>query len=233
MPSLIPHAGLAVLLAIGLLGQFYSKKFLVVVLVVLAVPELDTVLGLVIDGAHRTLLHTLVLPGLFAIILAWDSTRGNAWLRKRFGAFGVRLAWVALLVHVLAHVLLDWTHLEGINLLWPLHDQFFKLEGELYLSSSDGLVQTFVEISPDPETGRQSIDAGGGGSRTETQVANPVQPGLNSEPDPVDRRFLLVNQGWQLYLVLTGLFAVVAKKLQSNTCSDGGGPRVPPDRPRQ
>lgn len=223
MPSLIPHAGLALLLAIGLLGHYYSKRALALILVVLVIPEVDTVLGLVIDGAHRTVLHNLVLPGVLVVLLAWDETRGAAWVRRRFGATGVRIAWVALLVHTFAHVFLDWTHLEGINLLWPLHDQFFKLEGELYLSSTDGLVQSFIDITTDPETGEQTIDAGGGGSRTETQVANPVQPGPEAEPEPTERRFLLVNQGWQLYLVLVGLFSVLARKLQDDVGAADGG----------
>lgn len=214
MPSLIPHAGLALLLAIGLLGRYYSKKAIALILVVLVFPELDTVLGLVIDGAHRTLLHNLLLPGVLATLLAWDSTWGPAWVHNRFGTTGVRIIWVAILAHTFAHVFLDWTHLEGINLLWPLHDQFFKLEGELYLSNTDGLVQTFIDVTTDPQTGEQTIDAGGGGSRTETQVANPVQPG--SDAEPAGRRFLLVNQGWQLYLVFAGLFTVLAKQLQGD-----------------
>jgi membrane-bound metal-dependent hydrolase YbcI (DUF457 family) len=222
MPSLIAHAGLALLLTIGLLGRYYSKKALALILIMLVVPELDTVLGLAVDGAHRTVFHNLVLPGVLAILLAWDNTRGNGWVRGRFGAAGVRIAWVALLVHTFAHAFLDWTHLEGINLLWPLHDQFFKLEGELYLSSTDGLVQTFIDITTDPKTGEQTIDAGGGGSRTETQVVNPVQPEPEAEPKPAEWRFLLVNQGWQLYLVLVGLFTVLARKLQGdvNTTDD-------------
>ncbi|MFB6360965.1 MAG: metal-dependent hydrolase [Halobacteriales archaeon] len=223
MPSLVPHAGLALLVAIGLLGHYYSKRALALVLVVLVLPELDTVLGLVIDGAHRTLFHNLLLPGVLAILLTWDERQGAGWVRRRFGATGVRLAWVALLVHTFTHVFLDWTHLEGVNLLWPLHDQFFKLEGELYLSSTDGLVQTFIDITTDPQTGERTIEAGGGGSRTETQVANPVQPGPEAQADPAERRFLLVNQGWQLYLVFVGLFAVLARKLQDEVNTPDGG----------
>ncbi len=216
MPSLLAHGGLALLLAIGLLGRDYAEEGLTLILVILVFPELDTVLGLAIQGAHRTVFHNLVLPAVLAILLAWDDTRGVRRVRRRFGAAGVRIAWVALLVHTFAHAFLDWTHLEGINLLWPLHDQFFKLEGELYLSSTDGLVQTFIDISTDPQTGEQAIDAGGGGSRTETQVANPVQPEPEAEPEPAERQFLLVNQGWQLYLVLVGLLTVLARKLQDD-----------------
>jgi len=215
MPSLLAHFGLALLLAVALLGQCYSRRTLALIVLILVLPEIDTILGLVIAGAHRTLFHNLVIPALVAIIIAWDSAREDSWLRSHFGSAGVRVAWTAVFVHTFTHLLLDWTHLEGINLLWPIHDQFFQLEGELYLSTADGVVQTFVELIHDPATGEPAIDAGGGGSREETHVANPVQPTSESAPDPTERQFLLVNQGWQLYLLLTGLFAVAAKRLQS------------------
>lgn len=215
MPSTVVHAGLALLLAVGLLGRFYSRRALAIVLVVMVLPEADTVVGLAVDGAHRTLLHNLVFPGLAAAALAWDTLREESWVRGRFGPAGVRVAWVALFVHTFAHLHLDWARLEGINLLWPVHDQFFKLDGRAYYSTAEGFVQTFVDIGRDPDTGRRVVDAGGGAPRGETHVANPVQPAPEPAPEPVERLFPIAVQGWQLFLVLTGLFAIAARKLQS------------------
>lgn len=215
MPSTVVHAGLALLLAVGLLGRFYSRRALAVVLVAMVLPEADTVVGLVVDGAHRTLLHNLVFPGLAAAALAWDTLREESWVRGRFGPAGVRVAWVALFVHTFAHLHLDWARLEGINLLWPVHDQFFKLDGRAYVSTAEGFVQTFIDIGQDPDTGRRVVDAGGGSPRRQTHVPNPVQPSSEPAPGPVERLFPIAVQGWQLYLVLTGLFAVAARKLQS------------------
>lgn len=215
MPSTVVHAGLALLLAVGLLGRFYSRRALAIVLVVMVLPEADTVVGLVVDGAHRTLLHNLVFPGFAAAALAWDTLREQSWVRDRFGPAGVRVAWVALFVHTFAHLHLDWARLEGINLLWPVHDQFFKLDGRAYVSTAEGFVQTFVDIGQDPDTGRRVVDAGGGAPRGETHVANPVQPSPEPAPGPVERLFPIAVQGWQLFLVLTGLFAVAARTLQS------------------
>jgi len=228
MPSSVVHAALAAALAVGLLGRFCDRRAIAVVLVVVVIPEVDTALGLVIAGAHRTVLHTMVLSAVAAPLLYLETTRERSVIRGRWGARGVRIAWVGLLVHTFAHVALDWTHLEGINLLWPAVDRFFALEGEMYLSASEGFVQTFVDVGRDPETGRSVIDAGQGGTRAETHVSNPAQPDPEPEPapGPVDRRFPIAVRGWQLHVLLTGAFAVLARRLQSdrfNPCGDGSG----------
>ncbi len=215
MPSSVVHVAFAFLLAVGLLGRFYDRRALAVVLVVVLFPELDTALGWFMIGAHRTVLHNVVFPAVAAVALYWDSTRDGSWIRGRWGDRGVRIAWVGLFVHTFAHVTLDWAHLEGINFLWPLHDQFFNLDGELALSTTDGFVQTFVDISRDPETGSGVIDAGQGGTRAETHVANPAQPSADPDPGPVDRRFPIAVRGWQLYLVCLGAFTLLAKWFQN------------------
>lgn len=224
MPSSVVHAALAAALGVGLLGRFYDRRALAVVLVVVVVPEVDTALGLVMAGAHRTVLHTMVLSAVAAPLLYWETTRGGSVIRGRWGARGVRIAWVCLVVHTFAHIALDWTHLEGVNFIWPVLDRFFALEGEMYLSASEGFVQTFVDVGRDPETGRGVIDAGQGGTRAETHVSNPAQPDPEPDPGPVDRRFPIAVRGWQLHLLLTGVFVVFARRLQSDRltrCGDG------------
>lgn len=215
MPSSVVHAAFAFVLAVGLLGRFYDRRALAVVLVIVLVPELDTAVGWVMDGAHRTVLHNMVFAAVAGGALYWETTREGSRIRGRWGARGVRIAWVGLFVHTFAHLALDWAHLSGINFFWPLRDQFFLLEGELYVSPTDGLVQTFVDIAEDPETGAGVIDAGQGGSRADTHVSNPAQPSPDPEPGPVDRRFPIAVRGWQLYLVCLGAFTLLAKRFQT------------------
>ena len=225
MPSSVVHAGFAFLVAAGLLGSYYDRRALVFLVAVLLVPEADTLAGFVLAGAHRSLLHNLLLPAVAAVVLYWDTTRDGSWLRRRAGAYGVRLAWVGLFVHVFAHVALDWYHLDGVNLFYPAVDRFFGLSGEAYLSTTEGFVQTFVEVAADE--GGTAVDAGQGGTTDNTHVANPAQPtddtgaGGGGGDEPVDRRAPIAVRGWQLYLVLTGLFAVAARSLQSAPPEDG------------
>lgn len=221
MPSTAVHAALALVLAAALLGDAYDRRALAAVLVLVTLPELDTVAGLFVDGAHRALLHNLVLPAAFSGLLYYDTRlRETSWIARRWGARGVRIAWVGLFVHLFAHVLLDYAHLEGINPFYPLFDRFYRLDGELALSTADGLVQTFVEVTSEPETGTASVDAGGTGTTADTHVANPVEPraetrrGGSGPEAPVERNFPIAVRGWQLYVVLTGLFVLVARRFQ-------------------
>ena len=226
MPSSVVHAAIACTLAIGLLGEFYDRRALAVVLAVVLFPEIDTLFGYLMDGAHRTVLHNMVLSAVGAVGLYWESSRENSWLRHRFGARGVRLAWVGLVVHTFAHLALDWAHLSGINILWPFVDRFFALDGEAYLSTTEGFVQTFVEIAEATETDGASIDVGQSGTTDDTHVGSPAQPSRDPDPGPVDRRFPIAVQGWQLFFVLTGLFALAARKLQTPRYDKAGGEDV-------
>ena len=223
MPSTVVHGAFALLLAAALLKGSYDRRALAVVLVVMAIPEADTLLGLVMPGAHRTVGHNFVLPAAAGLLLYYDTRiRDASLLREWVDDWGVRVAWVALFAHFFAHVFLDWAHLEGVNALWPLHDEFFRLEGELYVSSREGLVQTFVDIQLDEETGQRTVDAGSTGTTETVHVNNPVEPDGRRDPgstEPVDRRFPLAEAGWQLYLVVAGVFVVAARALQGDDAS--------------
>lgn len=215
MPSSFVHVAFACLLAVGLLGRHYDRRALAIVIAVVLLPEVDTLLGYLMDGAHRTVLHNAVVTAAAAAVVFWDASREDSWLRRRYGDYGVRVAWVAIVAHSVAHMALDWAHLSGINVLWPLHDRFFELGGEVYLSTSEGFVQTFVDVATDGDTGRRSVDVGQGGTTSDTHVGSPAQPTREPEPGPTDRRFPIAVRGWQLYVVLTGAFALVVRRFQT------------------
>lgn len=223
MPSTVVHAGFALLLAAGLLGNYYDRRALAVVLAIVVIPEVDTLLGPIMPGAHRTVGHNVVFPAAAAVLLYYDTRiRETSLLRDRLSERWIAVAWVGLFVHVFAHIALDWAHLDGVNALWPLHDRFYRLEGEILLSTADGFVQTFVDIQTDPETGSRRVDAGGGGTRETVHVNNPVEPRDPTEvtDEPIDRRFPIANRGWRLYLIGLGVFTLVARKAQGEAPTD-------------
>lgn len=226
MVSTVVHAGFALALAAGLLGDYYDRRALAIVLAIVVLPEVDTLLGPIMPGAHRTVGHNLVIPAAGAVLLYYDTrlrerSAFRGLLADRFSESGadrwLAIAWVGLFVHVFAHVALDWAHLDGVNALWPLRDRFYRLSGEILLSSADGFVQTFVDIQIDAETGSRRVDAGEGGTTETVHVNNPVEPRDPREvtDEPVDRRFPIANRGWRLYLIGLGLFTLAARRLQS------------------
>lgn len=225
MVSTVVHAGFAVLLAAGLLDDRFDRRVLAVLLLVVVAPEADSFLGPIMPGAHRTVGHTLVIPAVAAVLLYYDTRiRETSAVRARLSARWVAVAWAALFAHVFAHVALDWVHLDGVNYLWPIRDQFLRLDGEILLSTADGFVQTFVDLRVDPETGTRTVDAGATGTTETVHVNNPVQPRDPDEAieEPVERIFPVANAGWRLYLIGTGLFALAARRLQDRAPREEG-----------
>ena len=203
MPSTLVHAALAGLIAAALLGADFDRRSVGVVLLAGALPDLDAFAGLVLSlpGAHRALLHTLVLPAAVAAVLAYDARiRPESRLRARYGDRGVRVAWVALAAFVFGGVLPD-LFTNGVNAFYPLHDAFYTVNGRLEFSTERGVVQTFVEAS-DP--GRRHT------TRTLHYVTG-VDPSPGPEPADASRRFVIVGSGFRLLIVLLGGFVLGAR----------------------
>jgi hypothetical protein len=170
-------------------------------------------------------LHTLLIP-LGAAAFVWFDThvREGSWLRGRYGARGVHLAWVAVVVYAFAGIGLDLFTRFGANPFYPLHDQFYAVSGRLQYSTTVGWEQTFVELNLGAESGATSGsggDAGGGGTRTveagqrgstaEVHVNSGIDPTRGAEPENVERIFPVAQSGWQLLLVLTSAVVLVGK----------------------
>lgn len=220
MPSTVVHCALAVLVAAGLLGAGFDRRAALVVVGVAIVPDLDAFIGLVVTGAHRAALHTLFVPLAAAVLVYYDSrVRERSWLRSRWGAYGVHLAWAAIAAYAVGGIGLDLVT-RGVNVFWPVHDQFYLFSGKLELSNQQGLVQTFVEF-PDPpadgSTGGGGVDAGQFGSTEEVQITSGVDPSPGDpgvEPAAVERVFPVVQSGWELLLVVSALLVLARTELR-------------------
>lgn len=194
MPSTLVHLALGALLAAALLGDEFDGRSLLVVLAVVAFPDLDTFVGMVVPGTHRAMLHTLLVPAVAAATVAYDTRlRENSTLR-RFGDRGVRIAWVALAAYVLAGIGPDLFY-NGVNVLYPVTDHFVELNGELYLSNHRGLVQTVWSFS-DGESPMV-------GTTQNVHYRTGVDVARGRDPADAERVFPLAMSGLQALLVLT------------------------------
>jgi hypothetical protein len=190
VPSELVHLAVAGLVAASLLGPAFGPRAVAVVLAAAAVPDLDTFVGLVVAGAHRALLHTLVLPAVVGVVLVHQTRRPESWVRTRFGDRGVRTAWVALASLLFAGIAPD-LFTNGVNAFYPLHDTFYHVDGKLLLSNERGVVQTFVELGAAPERTTEN-----------THFWTGVDPTPGAEPADVERIFPVVESGIQLMLVV-------------------------------
>ncbi|MFB6307915.1 MAG: metal-dependent hydrolase [Haloarculaceae archaeon] len=207
MPSTLVHVAFAGLLAAALLGDTFDGRALLVVLAVTAIPDLDSFLALLWTPAHRTVLHTLVIPILAGGLLWYDlRVRDRSFVAGRWGPRGVRIAWVSVLAFAVAGIALD-LFSGGAVALWPVDSNFYVIRGKIELSNQRGIVQTFVDLDPEtPQTGPTSP-----GNATEIHVDTGVDPTEGTEPKNVERVFPVVRSGWQLLVVLVGTGVTAAR----------------------
>lgn len=191
------------MIAAGLLGAAFDRRALLVVFAATAFPDLDSFIALVSTAGHRTALHTFVVP-LLAGAALWVDTRvrSSSFVRSRWGARGIRIAWIAVLCYALAGIGLD-LFSGGANPLWPLHDQLYVIDGKIELSSERGIVQTFIQ------------EPSGGGTPSPRALGNSssvqVTTGVDPAPGSTDRIFPVVRAGWQLLVLLVGTAVTAAR----------------------
>jgi membrane-bound metal-dependent hydrolase YbcI (DUF457 family) len=212
MPSTLVHVAIAGLVGTALLADEFDRRSIAVVLLVAVVPDLDAFAGLVLPGAHRSLLHTLLLPGLVAGAVWCDTrVRSRSTLRERYGFRGVYVAWVALAGLLVGGILPD-MFTNGVNALYPLHDTFYSVNGKLVLSDQRGVVQTFVDLSPtNPEPAKTTNNV---------RYVTAVNPSPGNKQKNVERVFPIARSGMQLLLVLASA-AVVSARLWLGRVADG------------
>jgi len=208
MASTLVHVAFAGLLAAALLGPYYDRRAILVVFAFTAFPDLDSFVALVAVAGHRTVFHTFLIPIALGVLLAVDTRlREESFVRQRWGQRGVVVGWVGVVAYALAGVGLDFVG-GGVNALWPLHDQFYVLDGKVELSDQRGVIQTFVDLSPD-EGGAPAPESRG--SSQEVNVSTGVDPDPSgTEKDP-ERVFPVVRAGWQLWLLPVGAAVTVAR----------------------
>lgn len=206
MPSTVVHVGFAALVAAALLGTQFDRRSLILVLAVTAFPDLDTFFGFFWTGAHRTALHNLVFPLVVFGVVFWDvHLRDESYVLSRWGARGYRLASVAVLGGwLLAGVLLDAFH-NGANILFPFHDEFIDLSGQLILSNERGVVQTFVSFD-----GFAIGEQHSQGTTADTHYYTGVDPGPDA-PEDVERIFPVFDNAELALLAVTGYVAAAVR----------------------
>jgi len=209
MPSTLVHVAVAGLVGTALLGAAFDRRAIAVVLAAAALPDLDAFAGPVLPGAHRALLHTFLFPALLAAIVLWDARRTGSVARRWWDDRGHRVAWVAVAGVLLGGILPD-LFTNGVNVLYPVHDTFYRVNGELLLSNQRGLVQTFVEL------GKSGV-----GTTETVHYSTGVDPTPGAESANVERRFYVVQSGFELLTVLLG-FGLVGVRLWDDDRSGPG-----------
>ena len=217
MPPTLVNVAAGVLVGVALLGAAFDRRSLAVVAAAAAAPDLDAVLSLVVPGATNALLHSLFVPLVAAAAVYYDAEyRETSWLRSRYGWYGVRVAWVAVAAYAVAGVGPDLFNVESAAVLYPLSDRYYAVVGKLVLSTQEGVVQTYVEF------GDGWLEVASPGTTSNHHVDSWVNPAGE------ERRFRLVDSGWQAAFVATAAATAPAKFLverAERAGRTGGGDR--------
>ncbi|OYR58685.1 hypothetical protein [Halorubrum halodurans] len=223
-PTLLT-AALGALLAAALLGPAFDGRSVAVVVAAALLPTLDAAASLAIPGATNALLHNLWLPLALAGLLHWDTAlRDRSALRERHGWRGVRIGWVTLAGFAVAGVAPDLFGDPGVNLLYPVENAYYVVDGLLLFSTQDGVVQTFVSTAGDGP-GLLPLESTG------TADARPIGTWVNPDGRPglalgVEREFVVVDAGWQAVVVASAVASLAVRfrpweRVRSSTAASG------------
>ena len=198
-PTLVT-AAFGALLAAALLGAAFDRRSVAVVVAAAALPDADAAASLVVPGATNALLHTVWIPLVAGGVLYWDTTRREeSRLRARYGWRGVRVAWVSLAAFAVVGIGSDLFGLAGANLLYPVDDAYYVIDGRLLFSTQDGIVQTFVAAGANGPGVLPLESPGTTASHAIPTWTNPDgRPGLALG---TEREFHFVRAGWQAVVV--------------------------------
>jgi hypothetical protein len=208
-PTLV-NAAFGALIAAALLGAAFDRRAVAIVVAAAVLPDLDAVASLAVPGATNALLHAVWLPLAAGGVLYWDTRlRDASRLRERVGWRGVRVAWVALAAFLVAGVGPDLFGGEGVNLLYPLHDAYYLVDGGFVVSTRDGVVQTFVSVGAQGPGILPLETLGTTESYAIPTFANPDgRPGFSLG---AERELSLVRTGWQLVVVASAVASLAVR----------------------
>jgi hypothetical protein len=216
-PTLVALA-VGLLLAVALLGAAFDRRSAAIVAGAAVVPDLDAAFAVAGPGGPNATLHSVFVPLGAAAVLYYDTrVRERSRLADRWGARGVRVAWVAVAAYAVAGIGLDAATAEGVAALYPLSDRYYAVAGRFLLSTQEGIVQTYT-------SGGGPLGLASPGT-VDTYTVEAVLSTVEGE-----RRLRLVESGWQAIVVATALVAAAAKRLtersdRSESGSGSGGRR--------
>jgi len=203
MVSTIVHVSVGVIISCALLpSDKISLKSIGIVGLSVALLDFDAFLFSSTE-LHRAVLHNVIFPSFIISIIAFDILyRDNSYIGKFFETdWVIVISFVSYISVIFAGIGLDYSD-SGVNLLWPIHDQFYTLDGKFIYSSEKGIVQTFFE-SPETVTSDNPKDT------TETvDFKTPVDPPKESS---TERVFPIAKSGWQLVIIGTSVITVFSR----------------------
>lgn len=201
MPSTLFHVAVGLLIGAAILGDTFDRRALVAVAVAAMLPDLDSFLALWFPGAHRAYLHNVfvfLLPAAALLLLHRSAMMDRA--RQWWPGVG-QVLWTCVIVIAVAGIGLDALG-SGVNLFFPVQDQYYHVTGNVMYSSQDGFRQTLLDVD------RARI-----GSSETMYYATAIDTAPGPDPQHAERTVPVFENGLQVLMSLTA-FAVVGYRIR-------------------
>lgn len=201
MPSALFHIAIGLLIGLAVLGDDMDARALAIIAFAALLPDIDALLAFKFSGAHRVYLHNVFVFLVPAALLL--AARRAGYMRRVTTRWpdAERVLWTAVVVVAVAGVGLD-AVASGANLLYPVHDQFYQVQGTVSYSPQHGFEQTVTDVD------RARI-----GSSAEIYYPNGVELAPGRDPRQMTWRVPLFGNTLQLLLSLT-VFGIVGYRLR-------------------
>lgn len=144
MVSTIFHLSFGLLIGTALIENKFDIWAFLTVAIFSLLPDVDTFFNIWFLGAHRTYLHNLFIPVILSGLLYFDIRRENSFIEKHWES-GKKVLKVSIIALLVAGIGIDMFG-SGVNLFYPVQDQFYDFSGKIEFGTKSGLVQTIFKL---------------------------------------------------------------------------------------
>lgn len=207
MSSTVVHISFAIIIACSIIPiDKFSYKSLLLVVVPVAMLDLDALVFFIQEGLHRALLHNLIIPTIILFLILYDTIiRKESYIKNYYDEETVIIVSIASYIAVVfAGIGIDFAA-NGVNLFWPIHDQFYTLEGQFVISSEEGIIQTFTD------TFFESVNQGNAKTTDNHVYSTPVNPAPNQPNESSPLILHIAYTGYQIVIIITSIICLASK----------------------
>lgn len=159
MPSTLVHMAVGALLGAAMLDEKLDKWALIAIVLAAMLPDLDAFISIFVPGMHRTLFHNLFFPVILFAPIYWDQKRKHSFLRRHWGQHAKHVMLACFVALTVAGIGLDVVG-SGVNLFYPVQDQYYHVTGVLAYDAQRGLQNTLLDFGSAERGSTADIDYG-------------------------------------------------------------------------
>lgn len=206
MASTVIHVSFAVIIACSLIPlEKFSYKSLIIVILPVALLDIDALAFVIKEGLHRSLLHNIIIPTVIIVLIYYDlSISDESYIGNYYDKeYVMIISFTSYIAVIFAGIAIDFAS-NGVNLFWPLYDHFYTLDGQFVFSSEEGVIQTFTDTFFNSNKQVRTTD-----NHVYKTPINPAPKSDETSPTIIH----IAYTGWQVVIILTSITILSLKSV--------------------